>query len=55
MAAFLLIILGTAGLLLNEYAFDWGSAATILFATLNVIGLSILGISYLRGGKTRRS
>jgi hypothetical protein len=39
---FILIIAGTAGLLMNEFICDCGSAAVILFAVLNVAGLVLL-------------
>jgi len=41
--AFILLIIGTAGLLINEFIFDWGGVATIIFAAMNVIGLIFLG------------
>ncbi|MFC1971702.1 hypothetical protein ACFLV0_07285 [Chloroflexota bacterium] len=44
--AFILLILGTVGLLLNELVFSWGSAATIILAALNVIGLAILAFTH---------
>lgn len=40
--AFILLIIGTIGLLLNELVFDWGRVATIIFAASNLIGLAIL-------------
>ena len=43
--AFILLIIGTAGLLLNEFLFDWGTVATIIFGACNFIGLVILAIS----------
>ena len=46
--AFLLLIVGTTGLLVNEFVFDWGRVATLVFAVLNVIGLIILGMTGLR-------
>ena len=46
--AFILLIIGTVGLLLNELVFDWGRVATILFAASNLIGFAILAISYWR-------
>jgi hypothetical protein len=46
--AFLLLIVGTAGLLVNEFVFYWGRVATLVFAVLNVIGLIILGMTGLR-------
>jgi energy-converting hydrogenase Eha subunit C len=46
--AFILLIIGTVGLLLNELVFDWGRVATLLFAASNLIGLVLLGISYWR-------
>ena len=45
---FILLILGTVGLLLNELVFDWGRVATLLFAASNLIGLAILAFSYWR-------
>jgi hypothetical protein len=42
---FPLLIIGTLGLLLNEFVFDWGRTATIIFASANVLGLLALGIS----------
>ena len=39
---FILLIIGTLGLLINEFIFDWGSAATITFAAFNVGGLVLL-------------
>ena len=42
-ATFVLIAIGTAGLLVNEFVTDLGRAATITFAGLNVVGLVVLG------------
>ena len=44
--AFILLIIGTAGLLLNEFLFDWGTVATLIFAVFNFVGLAILAFSY---------
>ncbi|MFH1006669.1 MAG: hypothetical protein V1800_04090 [Candidatus Latescibacterota bacterium] len=44
LVAFVLIILGTLGLLANEFIAGWGRAATLASAALNVIGL--LGLAY---------
>jgi len=44
--AFILLIIGTIGLLLNELVFDWGSIATLILAALNLIGLAILALSH---------
>ncbi|MFC1913694.1 hypothetical protein ACFLXF_00230 [Chloroflexota bacterium] len=46
--AFVLLIIGTLGLLINEFAFDWGRVATIVFAIMNLMGLAILAATYLR-------
>ena len=43
--AFILVGIGTIGLLLNEFLFDWGTVATIIFAACNLIGLITLAIS----------
>ena len=49
--AFLLLIVGTLGLLGNEFIVNWGRTATLVFAASNVVGLVILGYSLARGGK----
>ena len=46
--AFVLLIIGTFGLLLNELVFDWGRVATLIFAASNLVGLAILASSYWR-------
>ena len=46
LVAFILLIIGTLGLLLNELVFDWGRVATLLFAVSNLIGLSTLAYSW---------
>ena len=43
--AFILLIIGTVGLLLNEFVFDWGTVATIILAAINLIGLIIMALS----------
>ena len=50
LSAFILLIIGTLGLLINELVFDWGRIATLIFASINIIGLVILGFTYF-GGK----
>jgi len=41
--AYALLIIGTLGLLLNEFVFAWGRPATLIFAVSNLIGLLALG------------
>ena len=53
--AFLLIIVGTLGLLANEFLFDWGTVATIGFGVSNLIGLMMLGCTLFRGGSGRNA
>ena len=48
LTAFILLIIGTIGLLVNEFIFDWGRVGTLVFAVFNVIGLATLAIMYLR-------
>jgi hypothetical protein len=36
-----LLLIGTAGLLLNEFILGWGRPATITFALFNIIGLTL--------------
>ncbi|MDO9557308.1 MAG: hypothetical protein Q7J82_06980 [Coriobacteriia bacterium] len=43
---FLLVIIGTLGLLANEFVLDWGTAATLGFAGFNIIGLLDLWFSF---------
>jgi len=43
----ILLLIGTAGLLLNEFLLQWGRSATLVFAGINTLGLVILGIVYL--------
>lgn len=45
---FALILIGTIGLLINEFIFDWGSVATLTFAVMNLAGFSILIYIYFR-------
>jgi len=45
LSAFILLIIGTLGLLINEFVFDWGSAATLTFAAVNVVGLVTLAFA----------
>lgn len=42
LTAFVLLIIGTIGLLVNEFVTDWGRGVTIMFACLNVLGLVVL-------------
>ena len=45
-AAFFLLGIGTIGLLVNEFAADWGRAATLTFAIFDCVGLAILAVAY---------
>ncbi|MFC1870947.1 hypothetical protein ACFLYF_00885 [Chloroflexota bacterium] len=44
--AFILLIIGTLGLITNEFIFDWGSSATLTFAVINFVGLVVLAFSF---------
>ena len=46
LSASVLLIIGTLGLLANEFVFDWGSFATVTFAIVNVVGLAMLGFAH---------
>ena len=46
LSAFIFLIIGTLGLLINEFIFDWGGTATLTFAAVNVVGLAILAYTY---------
>ena len=45
LTAFILLMIGTIGLLMNELVFDWGRVTTLTFAGLNVLGLAILAFT----------
>lgn len=47
--AFVVLLVGTVGLLTNEFLFDWGTTATLVFAGANVIGLLAFAIAYWSG------
>jgi len=51
--AFILLIIGTIGLLINELIFDWGRCATLTFATINVVGFAFLAFVYWAKKKTQ--
>ena len=46
LSGFTLIFTGTLGLLINEVVFDWGRAATLTFAVINVAGLAGLAFTH---------
>ena len=46
LSAFVFLLVGTLGLLMNEFMFDWGRPATLIFAAANVMGLLALGFAY---------
>ena len=46
LTAFILLITGTIGLLMNEFAANWDRTLTLSFAVFNCIGLITLGITY---------
>ena len=43
---FILLGVGTIGLLINEFFFDWGRGATLTFAIINVVGFISLASTY---------
>jgi len=53
LGAFILLIIGTLGLVINELIFDWGSAATLTFAAFNVGGLVLLALMNWGIGKKK--
>ena len=50
LTGFILVAIGTLGLLLSEFALDDSRALTILFAALNFTGLLILASQAIRKG-----
>ena len=45
-SGFVLVIIGTIGLLLNEFAWESSSTRTIIFAVVNFVGLVNLAFSH---------
>ena len=45
-SAFALIIVGTVGLLLNEFAFEHSSTRTVIFAVVDFVGLVNLAFAF---------
>ena len=52
--AFILLIIGTIGLLVNEFVADWGRGVTITFACLNILGLVLLAFTAWSVGKRQK-
>ena len=50
--AFIILIIGTTGLLINELIFDWGRCVTLTFAIINIVGLASLTFAYWTKKKT---
>ncbi|GAH49725.1 unnamed protein product [marine sediment metagenome] len=46
LSGFILLAIGTFGLLVNELAMDWGRTATITFAIINLVGFITLAVSH---------
>jgi hypothetical protein len=51
--AFVLLVVGTIGLLINELILSWGRCATLTFAIINVVGLASLAFEYWAKKKTQ--
>ena len=45
---FVLVSVGTLGLLANEFLFDWSRSTTLAFAAASLIGLVGVGIGLFR-------
>jgi len=45
-SGFVLIAVGTVGLLLNEFVWDTSSSRTIIFAVVNFVGLVSLAFAF---------
>ncbi|MFC1870129.1 hypothetical protein ACFLYE_02530 [Chloroflexota bacterium] len=46
LSGFILIIIGTGGLLLNEFVWESSSTSTIIFAVVNFVGLVKLAFTH---------
>ena len=45
-SGFVLVMIGTLGLLINEFVFEGGRAATLTFAVFNLVGLTTLAFVF---------
>lgn len=52
-SGFVLIIVGTAGLLLNEFAWEHSSSRAIIFAMVDFVGLVNLAFSHFGMEKSK--
>ena len=52
---FILLIVGTLGLLINEFVFEGGRAATLAFAVFNLVGLTTLASVFWGMKKTPKT
>jgi len=50
--AYILLVIGTIGLLINELIVDWGRGATLTFAIINIVGLVSLAYTHFIKRKT---
>ncbi len=46
LSGFILIAIGTIGLLLNEFAWEHSSTRTIIFAVVNLVGFANLALAH---------
>ena len=53
LSGFTLIIIGTIGLLLNEFVWEHFSSRTIIFAVINFVGLVNLAFAHFGMRKSR--
>ena len=53
LTAFILLGIGTIGLLVNELILDWGRCATLTFAIINIVGFAFLAFTYWAKKKTQ--
>jgi len=52
LSGFILLIIGTLGLLINEFVFEGCRAATLTFAVFNLVGLTNLAFVFWGMKKT---
>ena len=45
LVAFVLVVIGTIGLLINDFIFHWGRTTTLTFAAVSAIGLATLAFA----------
>jgi hypothetical protein len=42
------VLIGTVGLLINEFILNWGRTATLIFSAISLLGFTLMGMWMLQ-------